>query len=104
MSLLHTQTEWSLLIYRVSGDAHQQRILHTFRRVAWPGVTVLGTNDEADRFVIVDCESGRREQHARAVIMRIDPDATRILRSRGQESGGVTRPRFRGARRPPLGS
>jgi hypothetical protein len=82
MSSLHTAPEWSLLIYRVRDDVHQQKILHAFRRVAKLGITVLGTQEGADRFVIVDCETTALEEHARRIILRIDADARQVLRSR----------------------
>jgi hypothetical protein len=82
MSSLHTSPEWSLLIYRVRDDAHQQKILRAFHRLATPGITVLGTQDGTDHFVIVDCETSPLEQHSRKTIVRLDPAATRVLRSR----------------------
>jgi hypothetical protein len=80
--LASSSPRWSLLIYRVSGDDAQQAILGAFHRIAWPGITVLGTREGEDRFVIVDCESTDLEAHARRIIHRIDAHATRVLRSR----------------------
>jgi len=100
MSSLHPDSEWSLSIYRVSGDAFQQRILRAFHRIAWPGVTALGTQHDADHFVIVDCDSERRERHARGIILRIDPDATWTLRSDAHGPDGVGRRHLRAVRPP----
>ena len=100
MSTLDTHSGWTLSIYRVSGDAVQQRILRAFHRIAWPGVTALGTQHDADRFVIVDCESDRRERHARGVILRIDPEATWTLQSDGHGADGSVRRHLRAVRLP----
>jgi hypothetical protein len=81
MSLPPESTRWSLLIYRVSGPEHQQRILRAFHRISWPGVTVLGTGIADESFVIVDCDSPSLEAHARHVVQRFDAGATRVLRS-----------------------
>ncbi|MEV7397802.1 hypothetical protein [Aeromicrobium sp. NPDC092404] len=81
MSLLPVTPDWSLLIYRVRDDLHQQKILSAFHRIAWPGMTVLGTQNGAEHFVIVDCDSSALEVRARRIITHIDRDAVRILRS-----------------------
>ena len=91
MSSLDTHSEWSLSIYRVSGDAFQQRILRAFHRIAWPGVTALGTQDDAECFVIVDCESEHRAGHVRGVILRIDPDAAQTVRANADDPRRPTR-------------
>ena len=87
-SSLHLPLQWSLLIYRVRDDARQQEILAAFRRMANPGMTVLGTQDETDHFVIVDCETTWLEREARFTIFRIDPGAMRVLRSRLPAAAG----------------
>ena len=104
MSSLQQSTEWSLLIYHVSAEASQQRILRAFHRIAWPGVTALGTHDDADCFVIVDCESEHRARHVRGVILRIDPDATQTVRTSAGEPRGPGRRALRAVRPPRPGS
>lgn len=73
---------WSLLIYRVSSEAQQQRILTSFHRSASPGMTVLGTRAGQERFVIVDCDTLAHDLRARRVIAGIDTGATKILRTK----------------------
>jgi hypothetical protein len=86
MSSLRTSRDWSLLIYRVSGVAHQQKILHAFHRIAWPGITVVGTQAGTDLVVIVDCESATLERHARRIVHRLDSRSKRVLRCRLADS------------------
>lgn len=82
-----SSSRWSLLIYRVSDDAAQQAILGAFHRIAWPGITVLGTRTDDERFVIVDCDTMSLESHARRIITRVDRRATRVLRSKVPAAG-----------------
>jgi len=81
LSTLHTSASWSLLSYRVRDTECQQRVLEAFQRIAWPGITVLGTADADGIYVIVDCESSVLERHARRILLRVDPTAVRVLRS-----------------------
>ena len=89
MSSLLTSPQWSVLIYRVRDVAYQQKILQAFHRIAWPGITALGTQDAGEYFVIVDCETMLLEQRARRIVMRIDVLATRVLRSRLADSADL---------------
>ena len=82
MSSTTPPSRWSLLIYRVTSEERQQRILRAFHRIAWPGMSVLGTQCDGDLFVIVDCDTLAHELHARRIIGRIDNHAVRMLRSR----------------------
>jgi hypothetical protein len=82
MSVSPDEFRWSLLIYRVSGPARQQRILRAFHRIASPGMTVLGTQSGPDWFVIVDCDSMVHELRARRLIVGMDRAATRVLRTK----------------------
>jgi hypothetical protein len=82
MSVSPDEVRWSLLIYRVSSDARQQRILRAFHRIASPGMTVLGTQSGPECFVIVDCDSMLHELRARRVIVGLDGAATKVLRSK----------------------
>jgi hypothetical protein len=89
MTSLRTSRDWSLLIFRVSGVAHQRKILHAFHRIAWPGITVVGAQAGTDQVVIVDCESATLERHARRIVHRLDARATRVLRCRLADSAAV---------------
>lgn len=100
MSSPRISPEWSLLIYRVRDDVHQQKILHALHRVGRSGITVLGMQDGADHFVIVDCETTPLEQRVRHIILRIDPGATRVLRSRLPDPAGANQVALRAVRRP----
>ncbi len=73
---------WSLLIYRVSSEGQQQRILRAFHRIASPGMTVLGSQCGADWFVIVDCDSMAHDLRARRLIIGLDGGASKVLRSK----------------------
>lgn len=77
-----TQTAWKIHVYRVSGALHQQRILSAFKRVDAPGVIALGTQTDADWFVVMECSSTSAELRAHQVLMTIDPHAARTYESR----------------------
>lgn len=74
---------WKLRIYRVQDRVHQQRILTTFLRLGWPGVTVLGTQSGRDWFVIIECSAPTDDIRTSRIVMTIDPLATRTHECKG---------------------
>ncbi|MCW2824914.1 MAG: hypothetical protein JWQ91_1831 [Aeromicrobium sp.] len=72
-----SQIGWPLHVYRVRDEARQQSILRAFRRIAYPGVTALGSRSGPECFVIAECRSFGDQIRARRVIRIVDPDAER---------------------------
>ncbi|MCW2770016.1 MAG: hypothetical protein JWR27_1449 [Aeromicrobium sp.] len=75
------QIGWSLHVYRVRDQQRQQRILTAFERIAYPGVTALGSRSGPEWLVIAECQSFGDQIRARRVIRTVDPDAERDRRS-----------------------
>lgn len=78
----HRSDPWSILIYRVSSQERQQRILQAFYDIDRPGVLALGTGAANDPHVVVETPSLSAETSCKRVILMIDPAAVNAQVSR----------------------
>lgn len=73
--------------YRLSSQTRQQRILRAIQRLAHPGITALGTTQEAECVIVIECASAADEIRSRQVVMALDVLAVRTgtTRQHGSE-------------------
>ena len=81
MSIQSQNTRWSVEIYEVVDQDHQQRILEVFLEIGRPQVIALGTQSGRNSYVIVEVSSGDDSVFARRTISAIDAHARRTYTS-----------------------
>ena len=88
MSLQSQTRHWSVEIYEVFDQNHQQRILEVFFEIGRPQVVALGTQSGRSAYVIVEVGSAADRIFARRIISAIDAHARRTYAStRSRVSG-----------------
>lgn len=82
------KSHWSVEIYEVVDQDHQQRILEVFLEIARPHVVALGTQSGRSSYVIVEVSSATDRTFTRRTISAIDTHARRTYTSsRSRVSG-----------------
>jgi hypothetical protein len=69
------KSHWSVEIYEVVDQDHQQRILEVFLEIGRPRVVALGTQSGRNAYVIVEVSSAADRIFARRTISAIDAHA-----------------------------
>ena len=88
MSLQAQKSRWSIEIFEVVDQDHQQRILEIFLEIARPHVVALGTQSGRSSYVIVEVSSEADRTFVRKTISAIDTHARRTYTSsRSRVSG-----------------
>ncbi len=82
MSLQSQKSHWSVEIYEVVDQDHQQRILEVFLEIGQPHVVALGTQSGRSSYVIVEVTSSAEQTFARRTITAIDAHATKTYSSK----------------------
>lgn len=75
------KSHWSVEIYEVVDQDHQQRILEVFLEIGRPQVVALGTQSGRNAYVIVEVSSAADRIFARRTISAIDVHARRTYTS-----------------------
>jgi len=81
VSIQSQNTRWSIEIYEVVDQDHQQRILEVFLEIERPRVVALGTQNGRNSYVIVEVSSAADRTFAHRTISAIDAHARRTYRS-----------------------
>jgi hypothetical protein len=79
--------------YRLSSATRQQRILRAVRRLDDPAIKTLGSTQEPELNVVIECTSAVDEVRSRQLVMAVDPLAVRTATTR---AGGNAHPRSAG--------
>jgi hypothetical protein len=75
------KSHWSIEIYEVVDQDHQQRILEVFLEIGRPQVIALGTQSGRNSYVIVEVSSAVDRIFARRTVSAIDSHARRTYTS-----------------------
>jgi hypothetical protein len=68
---------WSILVYRISDEKKQHRILAMVEQTAHPGLVAMESRSAQDWLVIVECRTFGDQARARQIIFTVDPEAQR---------------------------
>jgi hypothetical protein len=88
MSVQPHKSHWSIEIFEVADQDHQQRILEVFVDIARPQVVALGTQRGRSYYVIVEVSSEADRTFARLTISAIDAHARRTYTSNRSRVSG----------------
>ena len=81
MSVQSQNSRWSVEIYEVVDQVHQQRILEVFLEIGRPQVVALGTQSGRNSYVIIEVSSAADGEFARRTVSAIDAHARRTYTS-----------------------